>query len=252
MGKRTPLIAGNWKMHKTSSEAAQTARQLVELTTDVEDVDIMIAPTFTCLEAVSGVVAGSQVALGAQNLYWEKEGAYTGEISADMLTALGCRYVIIGHSERRQYFGETDETVNNRIKAALDAGLIPVMCVGETEQERDAGQTFSILDKQVKNGLHSYVAADLETLVVAYEPVWAIGTGKTATKDQAQEAHRHIRGLLTGLYGDVLSASLRILYGGSVKPDNVSDLMAMPDIDGALVGGASLDAESFSKIIHFN
>ena len=252
MGKRTPLIAGNWKMYKTSNEAAQTAGQLVELTTDMEGVDIMIAPTFTCLEAVSGVVAGSRVALGAQNLYWEKEGAYTGEISANMLTAVGCRYVIIGHSERRQYFGETDETVNNRVKAALDAGLIPVMCVGETEPERDAGQTFSVLDKQVKNGLHNHVADDLETLVIAYEPVWAIGTGKTATKDQAQEAHHRIRVLLTGLYGDALSASLRILYGGSVKPDNVSDLMAMPDIDGALVGGASLDAESFSKIIHFN
>ena len=251
MANRTPLIAGNWKMYKTSSQAAQTAGQLVDLTTDVEDVDIMIAPTFTCLEAVSGVVAGSRVALGAQNLYWEKEGAYTGEISADMLTAVGCRYVIIGHSERRQYFGETDETVNNRIKAALDAGLIPVMCVGETEQERDAGQTFSVLDKQVKSGLHKYVANDLETLVIAYEPVWAIGTGKTATRDQAQEAHHHIRGLLTELYGDALSASLRILYGGSVKPDNVSELMAMPDIDGALVGGASLDADSFSKIIHF-
>ena len=251
MANRTPLIAGNWKMYKTSSEAAQTAKQLVELTTDVENVDIMIAPTYTCLEAVSDVVAGSNVALGAQNLYWEKEGAYTGEISADMLTAVGCRYVIIGHSERRQYFGETDGTVNNRIKAALDAGLIPVMCVGETEQERDAGQTFSVLDKQVKSGLHNYVANDLETLVIAYEPVWAIGTGKTATKEQAQEAHLHIRGLLTELYGDALSASLRILYGGSVKPDNVSDLMAMADIDGALVGGASLDADSFSKIIHF-
>ena len=251
MEKRTPLIAGNWKMYKTSAEAAETAGQLVGLTTDIEAVDIMIAPTFTCLEAVCGVVAGSRVALGAQNLYWEKEGAYTGEISADMLIAAGCRYVIIGHSERRQYFGETDETVNKKIKAALDAGLIPVMCVGETEQERDAGQTFSVLDKQVKSGLHSYVAKDLETLVIAYEPVWAIGTGKTATREQAQEAHHHIRGLLTELYGDALSASLRILYGGSVKPDNVSALMAMPDIDGALVGGASLDADSFSKIIHF-
>ena len=251
MPDRTPLIAGNWKMYKTASEAAQTARQLVDLTHDVDNVDIMIAPTFTALDAVSKVTAGSRVSVGAQNLYWEKEGAYTGEISADMLTAVGCHYVIIGHSERRQCFGETDETVNNKIKAALDAGLIPVMCVGETEQERDAGQTFSVLDKQVKDGLHGYVAADLGTLVIAYEPVWAIGTGKTATEDQAQEAHQHIRGLLTELYGDAFSASLRILYGGSVKPDNVSGLMAMADIDGALVGGASLQAESFSKIIHF-
>ena len=252
MVNRTPLIAGNWKMYKTSPEAVDTAKKLAELVADTADVDIMIAPVFTALDPVSHVVRDSRIALGAQNLYWEKEGAYTGEISAHMLTAIGCRYVIIGHSERRQYFGETDETVNKRIRAALDAGLIPVMCVGETEQERDAGQTFSVLDKQVKNGLYNYVANDLETLVIAYEPVWAIGTGKTATKDQAQEAHHHIRGLITELYGDALSASLRILYGGSVKPDNVSDLMAMPDIDGALVGGASLEADSFSKIIHFD
>jgi triosephosphate isomerase len=238
-------------MYKTASEAAETARKLVGLTTDMQDVDIMIAPTFTALGAVSGVVAGSRVSLGAQNLFWEKEGAFTGEISAGMLAAAGCNYVIIGHSERRQYFGETDDSVNRKIQAALDAGLVPVMCVGETEQERDAGQTFSVLDKQVKKGLQNYVADELETLVVAYEPVWAIGTGKTATKDQAQEAHQHIRKLLTELYGDALSASLRILYGGSVKPDNVSALMAMPDIDGALVGGASLEADSFSKIIHY-
>jgi len=251
MANRTPLIAGNWKMYKTASEAAETAKQLVGLTTDVDDVDIMIAPTFTALDAVSNVTSGSRVSLGAQNIFWEKEGAYTGEISADMLVAAGCRQVIIGHSERRQFFGDTDDTVNKKIKAALEADLIAVMCVGETEQERDAGQTFSVLDKQVKDGLHNYVANDLETLVVAYEPVWAIGTGKTATKDQAQEVHHHIRGLLSELYGDALSAALRILYGGSVKPDNVSALMAMPDIDGALVGGASLDADSFSKIIHF-
>ena len=251
MGKRTPLIAGNWKMYKTASEAAETAQQLVDLTTDVTNVDIMIAPTFTALEAVSKVTAGSPVSLGAQNLYWEKEGAYTGEISADMLTAVGCQYAIIGHSERRQFFGDTDDTVNHKIKAALDAGLIPVMCVGETEQERDAGQTFSVLDKQMKSGLHNYVADDLATLVIAYEPVWAIGTGKTASKEQAQEVHHHIRALLGELYNEALAASLRILYGGSVKPDNVSALMAMPDIDGALVGGASLQAESFSKIIHF-
>ena len=251
MADRTPLIAGNWKMYKTASEAAETAQQLADLTTDVTSVDIMIAPTFTALEAVSKVTAGSPVSLGAQNLYWEKEGAYTGEISADMLTAIGCQYVIIGYSERRQFFGDTDETVNHKIKAALDAGLIPVMCVGETEHECDAGQTFSVLDKQVKNGLHNNVADDLATLVIAYEPVWAIGTGKTASKEQAQEAHHHIRALLGELYDEAFAASLRILYGGSVKPDNVSALMAMADIDGALVGGASLKADSFSKIIHF-
>jgi triosephosphate isomerase len=234
MQNRTALIAGNWKMYKTQAEAVETARQLVELTADVGDVDMMIAPTYTALDAVSRVLSGSKLSLGAQNLHWEKEGAYTGEIS-----------------ERRQYFGETDATVNSKIKAALEADLIPVFCVGETEQERDAGQTFSVLDKQVKMGLNKYFVNDLESLVIAYEPVWAIGTGKTATEDQAQEVHHHIRTLLEAEYGESFSGSVRILYGGSVKPENISGLMAMPDIDGALVGGASLKADSFSKIIHF-
>ncbi len=251
MANRIPLIAGNWKMYKTSPQAVETARQLVELSANAGDVEIMIAPTYTALEALSRVFTGSRVSLGAQNLHWEKEGAYTGEISAPMLVAAGCRYVIIGHSERRQYFGETDATVNKKISAALDANLIPVVCVGETEQERDAGQTFSVLDKQIKMGLDTFFANDLASLVIAYEPVWAIGTGKTATKEQAQEAHLHIRTLLAEIYDDRFSGSIRILYGGSVKPENISELMAMPDIDGALVGGASLDAETFSKIIHF-
>jgi len=252
MNTRTPLIAGNWKMYKTSPEAVATARRLVELAADSADVDIMIAPVFTALEPVSQVVRNSRVALGAQNLYWEKEGAYTGEISADMLVSAGCRYVIIGHSERRQYFGETDVTVNKKIRAAIDATLIPVFCVGETEAEREAGQTFSVLDKQVKIGLSGYFARDLGTLVIAYEPVWAIGTGKTATKEQAQEAHAYIRSLIDRNIDPSLAQSVRILYGGSVKPDNIAQLMQMPDIDGALVGGASLDAESFSKIVKFN
>ena len=251
MGNRTPLIAGNWKMYKTGPEAVDTAQRLVELLADTADVDIMIAPVFTALDPVSQVVADSRVGLGAQNLYWEKEGAYTGEISADMLVAAGCQYVIIGHSERRQYFGETDETVNKKIRAAIDAGLIPVFCVGETEAEREAGQTFSVLDKQVQIGLGGYFAKDLGTLVIAYEPVWAIGTGKTATKEQAQEVHQYIRSLIEQNIDKTLAQSMRILYGGSVKPDNVADLMQMPDIDGALVGGASLDAESFSKIVKF-
>jgi len=251
MNTRTPLIAGNWKMYKTTPEAVATARQLVALTADSADVDIMIAPVFTALDPVSQVVRNSRVALGAQNLYWEKEGAYTGEISADMLVAAGCRYVIIGHSERRQYFGETDETVNKKIRAAIDAALIPVFCVGETEAEREAGQTFSVLDKQVKIGLDGYFAKDLGTLVIAYEPVWAIGTGKTATKEQAQEVHAYIRSLIGRNLDQALAQSVRILYGGSVKPDNIAQLMQMPDIDGALVGGASLDAESFSKIVKF-
>jgi len=248
---RTPLIAGNWKMYKTNAEAVETAGQLVELVADTSDVDIMIAPVFTAIEPVSKVVAGSRVGLGAQNLYWEKEGAYTGEISADMLVSAGCRYVIIGHSERRQYFGETDETVNKRIGAAIAADLIPVFCIGETEAERESGNTFSVLDKQVEDGLKEKVVEDLGSLVIAYEPVWAIGTGKTATSDQAQEAHKYIRSLIDGLFSTALADSVRILYGGSVKPANVAELMAMPDIDGALVGGASLEAESFSQIVKF-
>ena len=251
MKTRTPLIAGNWKMYKTNAEAVETAGQLVELVADTSDVDIMIAPVFTAIEPVSKVVAGSRVGLGAQNLYWEKEGAYTGEISADMLVSAGCRYVIIGHSERRQYFGETDETVNKRIGAAIAADLIPVFCIGETEAERESGNTFSVLDKQVEDGLKEKVVEDLGSLVIAYEPVWAIGTGKTATSDQAQEAHKYIRSLIDGLFSTALADSVRILYGGSVKPANVAELMAMPDIDGALVGGASLEAESFSQIVKF-
>ena len=251
MENRTPLIAGNWKMYKTTPEAVQSASQLVKLVADTADVDIMIAPVYTALDAVSKVIEDSCVKLGAQNLHWEKEGAYTGEISADMLLAAGCDYVIIGHSERRQYFGETDETVNKKIQAAITAGLIPVFCVGETEDEREAGQTFSVLDKQVKKGVEGKFAEDLGNLVIAYEPVWAIGTGKTATKEQAQEAHQYIRSLLEKSFGNAFSQTIRILYGGSVKPDNVTQLMEMPDIDGALVGGASLNADSFSQIVKF-
>jgi triosephosphate isomerase len=251
MQHRTPLIAGNWKMYKTSSEAMETAAQLVKRVAEADTIDIMIAPPYTALESVAAVIKDSRVSLGAQDLFWETEGAYTGQISAEMLVAAGCRYVIIGHSERRQYFGETDETVNKKIKAALRVDLKPVVCVGETEAEREAGQTFSVLDKQVRMGLNKYFIDDLTSLVIAYEPVWAIGTGKTATEEQAQEAHQYIRSLVEELYGDTLSDSTRILYGGSVKPENITGLMARPDIDGALVGGASLDAESFSKIVKF-
>ncbi len=251
MEKRRPLIAGNWKMYKTPKEAAETARELDLRVGSVADVDIMIAPTYTALAAVSAVIYQGPVALGAQNLFWEPEGAYTGEISASMLKAVGCTYCIIGHSERRQYFAETDQTVNKKMRAAIEAGLIPVFCVGETEKEREAKQTFSILDKQVQKGLEGLVSEDLDTLIIAYEPVWAIGTGKTATDDQAQEVHQFIRSLIEKNFGNALSASIRILYGGSVKPGNIADLMDMPDIDGALVGGASLDSESFSQIVKF-
>ena len=251
MTNRRPLIAGNWKMYKTAEEAAETARQLVERVTDASDVDIMIAPTFTALAPVFKVIQNSPVALGAQNLFWENECEYTGEISAPMIKSVGCQYCIIGHSERRQYFGETDETVNKRIQAAIRVGLKPVFCIGETEKERESEQTFSVLDKQVKNGLKKLVLDQLKTLIIAYEPVWAIGTGKTATDGQAQQVHQFIRSLMEKNFGTALSDSIRILYGGSVKPDNIEGLMSMPDIDGALVGGASLDAESFSKIVKF-
>jgi triosephosphate isomerase (TIM) len=252
MDSRKPLIAGNWKMFKTLPEAERTAAEIVRLTAGITGVDILIAPPFTALSGVYRIVAGTNVSLGAQNLFWEKEGAFTGEISPAMLMDAGCSHVIIGHSERRQYFSETDETVNKKIRAAINFSLIPVLCVGETEKERDAGQTFYVLDKQIKKGLEGFSFEDVARLVVAYEPVWAIGTGKTATREQAQEVHHFLRGLLEKLFGKTASDTVRILYGGSVKPGNIKELMDMPDVDGALVGGASLDAPTFSAIVHYN
>ena len=251
MGDRTPLISGNWKMFKTCEEATEAASQLAKLVEGVTDRDVMIAPTFTSLALVSEAVKGSVVSIGAQNLFWEEEGAYTGEISAAMLTSAGCKYAIIGHSERRQYFNETDETVNKRIQAAIKGNLKPVLCIGETEDERETEKTFSVLDKQVKKGLEGFSLGDLDSLVIAYEPVWAIGTGKTATSDQAQDVHRFLRSLIKEIYGEKLAESMRILYGGSVKPANIAELMSMPDIDGALVGGASLDPVTFSQIVKY-
>ena len=251
MPQRIPFIAGNWKMYKTTGEAVQTARDLVARLGALSGVEVMIAPAYPALDAVSRVVKDSPVKLGAQNLFWADEGAYTGEVAGGMLVDLGCRYVLIGHSERRQYFGETDDTVRRRIEAAQRHGLAPVMCIGETETQRDAGQTFSVLDKQIANGLKDQLSSRLEALVVAYEPVWAIGTGRTATADQAQEAHRFIRGKLAELFGEDLAQSTRIVYGGSVKPENIAELMAMADIDGALVGGASLKAETFANIVRY-
>jgi len=251
MTTRKPLIAGNWKMFKTGPEAVETAAKLVQLVKGVDQTEVMIAPTFTALALVHAAVKGTNVALGAQNLSWEAEGAFTGEISTGMLQSAGCTHVIIGHSERRQFFGETDESVNKKVKAAIAAGLIPVLCVGESETERDENKTFSVLDKQVKIGLEGLSLEDAATLVIAYEPIWAIGTGKTASKEQAQEVHRYLREWIENNYAATLAESTRILYGGSVKPDNVTALMAQPDVDGALVGGASLDAETFSKIVKF-
>lgn len=251
MSNRLPLIAGNWKMHKTGDEAAAAAKRLKSLVAGAAGVQVMIAPPFTALSQVAAQISGSAIALGAQNMHWESHGAFTGEIAPNMLVSAGCSYVILGHSERRQFFGETDQTINRKIRAAVAAGLKPVFCIGETDAEREAGQTFSVLDKQIKNGLESLVLQDLQSLVVAYEPVWAIGTGKTATKDQAQEVHAYVRHQLAEMVNDGFAQQLQILYGGSVKPSNVKELMAMPDVDGALVGGASLDPETFSQLVNY-
>lgn len=252
MEKRKPLIAGNWKMNKTVSESVASAQELSRRVIDVEHVEIMISPAFPALHPVFEALATGRVKLGAQNVHWEKSGAFTGEVSAEMLRSAGCLYVIIGHSERRQIFGETDASVRRKIKATVESGLRPVLCVGETEEERDGGKTFCVLDNQIDNGLKDFSQESLRDMVIAYEPVWAIGTGKTATPDQVREVHAYLRGLVEKKFGKPLANGLRILYGGSVKPNNIGDLMQADDIDGALVGGASLDTETFEKIIRFN
>jgi triosephosphate isomerase len=246
---RKPLIAGNWKMNKDVKEAIALVNEIKRAVFDVENVDIVICPPFTDLSDIDEMLVESNIALGAQNCYWEKEGAFTGEISTDMLKSVGCRYVIIGHSERRQYFGETDETVNKRLKAAIDAGLIPIMCIGEVLEEREADKTLDVVRTQITEGLKGFDESFLDPLIIAYEPVWAIGTGKTATPDQAQEVHAFIRGLLRDPFSESFSGSRCILYGGSIKPDNIEDLMRKEDVDGGLVGGASLKAENFIDLI---
>jgi triosephosphate isomerase len=249
--KRRPIIAGNWKMNKTSAEGRDLAAKLIPLVAAVKDREIVLGPPFTSLQAASDVIKGTNIALSAQNMHWEDKGAFTGEISAEMLLDLGCRYVIIGHSERRQYFGETDETVNKKVRQALKKGLSPIMCVGETLAEREAGKLNEIISRQVTGGLKDLSADEMKKVVIAYEPVWAIGTGKTATPDQANEVHALIRQKVKSLYSAEIADGLRIQYGGSVTPENVSTLMAMPDIDGALVGGASLKPESFAALVNF-
>jgi triosephosphate isomerase (TIM) len=246
---RKKIIAGNWKLNKNSSEAVELVESLKEHVRGVDGVELVICPVFLSLPAVAKAVAGSSIRLGAQNCYWEDSGAFTGEVSALLLKAAGVEYVIIGHSERRQYFGETDETVNKRIQSALTHGLIPIVCVGETLEERETEKTFSVIEKQVKWALVGFEGQQVENMVIAYEPVWAIGTGKTASKEQAQEVHQFIRSTLNGLYGRAVSDAVRIQYGGSVKADNIHELIAQPDIDGALVGGASLKADSFAAIV---
>lgn len=248
---RTPLIAGNWKMHLTRAEAVALASAVAATSQGLTDREVMIAPPFTALAAVKEAVAGSPVKVAAQNVGWEKEGAFTGEVSPPMLLDIGAEMVIIGHSERRHVFGEDNAMINRRLRAALQFGLTPVLCVGETLAEREAGNTFKVIEEQLAQGLAEVTAEEMEKVVVAYEPVWAIGTGKTASNEQAQEVHAFIRQLLTRFYEKTLADLIRILYGGSVKPDNVDSLMAQPDIDGVLVGGASLKADAFERIIHF-
>jgi len=248
---RKPVIAGNWKLYKTSKEAVDLVTRLIPEVKNNLDVDIVVAPVFTALTSVKEVISGSNIMLSGQDCFWEEEGAFTGEVSPRLLVDAGCSHVIIGHSERRQFFGDTDETVNRKIKAALNAGLTVLFCIGETLGEREAVKTFEVLRKQVTGGLTGITVKELENIIIAYEPVWAIGTGKTATDEQAQEAHAFIRTLVTGLYNKTAGNKIRILYGGSVKPENIKGLMTQPDIDGALVGGASLKAESFSAIVNF-
>lgn len=254
MGKnnRRPLIIANWKMNKTIPDSLQFVSDLRKKfkETNLDGVDTVIAPPYTALKAVSDNLAGEAgIQLAAQDIFWEEKGAFTGEISPVMLVDAGCKYVIIGHSERRQYFGETDETVNKKIKAALYYNLIPVFCVGETLQQREADAAFKVIRSQIEMGLTGLSEGAVNSIVIAYEPVWAIGTGKTATPEQAEEVHGFIRAILRETYGSVLSETVRILYGGSVTPDNINALMKKPDIDGALVGGASLKVDSFAKII---
>jgi triosephosphate isomerase len=249
--QRRPLIAGNWKMHATPASARELAQAVVAASSDCSDRDIMIAPPFTSIPAVSEVVRGSRVILAGQNVCWEEKGAFTGEISPVMLKEAGCSMAIVGHSERRHLFKEDNALVNRRIQGALRFGLVPVFCIGETIEQREAGRTMQVLEEQVRQGLVDIEVTEPSRLVVAYEPVWAIGTGKTASAEQAQEAHSYIRQVLDDLYEKNIASHLRILYGGSVNPDNVDTLMGQADIDGALVGGAALKAEQFERIIHF-
>jgi len=248
---RLPFVAGNWKMNKTVGEAVALVRELRPLLSGVESVEVAVAPPYPALDAVHRELEGSSIRLAGQNVFWEEKGAYTGEVSPLMLRDLGCEYVIIGHSERRQYFGETDEMVNRRLKAALRQGLKPIFCIGETLKEREGGRTFSVIETQLGGGLKGLSEDDFIRSVIAYEPVWAIGTGKTATPEEAGQVHAFIREKLEGLASRKIAREIRIQYGGSVTPENIKGLMSQDDIDGALVGGASLKAEIFAKVVRF-
>ncbi|GMO64438.1 MAG: hypothetical protein Nk1A_0860 [Endomicrobiia bacterium] len=248
---KKPLMVGNWKMNKTVSEAIDLVKTLKNTLSDVTNVEILICPAFTALYAVNNETRGSNINIGAQNLFWESKGAFTGEISPTMIKDIGCSYAIIGHSERRQYFAETNEIINKKTKAAFETDLIPILCVGETLKEREDNIAFKVIKKQVSEGLFGLTLEQASSIVIAYEPVWAIGTGKTASPEQAQEMHCFIRKIYERMYSKNIADKIRILYGGSLNPNNVSDLMKKPDINGALVGGASLEAEIFTKLIRY-
>lgn len=245
---RKKIVAGNWKMNKRLGEAAELTKGIVRDLDDQTEVDVVLCPPFTALRTVGETIANSPIQLGAQNMHWEPDGAYTGEVSASMLRDLYCHYVILGHSERRQYFSETDAIVNRKTKAAIAANLTPIVCVGETLAQRDGGQTQSIVTAQVRGSLDG-LGADLKRAIIAYEPVWAIGTGRTATPEQAQEVHALIRSVLTAMSDAATAQAIRIQYGGSMKPANAASLLGQPDIDGGLIGGASLDVKSFVEIV---
>jgi triosephosphate isomerase len=246
---RTPFIAGNWKMFKTVAETVAFVNDLRGKVKEMAGVDIVVGPPFTALKAAADAAQGSNIGVAAQDMYWEREGAFTGEVSAAMIKEAGARYVIIGHSERRRLFGETNAIVNRKVTSAIAQGLTPIVCIGETLEERERNDTLAVLDMQIKDGLDAVTAEQVAALVVAYEPVWAIGTGRNATSAQAGEAHAHIRMRLRQWFGGDAADRCRVIYGGSVKPDNIKELIAEPDVDGALVGGASLDVKSFVDIV---
>ncbi len=247
--KRKPIVAGNWKMNKTVAEAIDLAQAIKRDLASCKDVDVVLCPPFTALKSVGEVITGTHLDLGAQNMHWEKSGAFTGEISAGMLRELYCHYVILGHSERRTYFGETDEIVNKKTKTALASNLKPIVCIGETLQEREANRTEEVITTQVRGSLAGLSPRELVECILAYEPVWAIGTGKTASPQQAQDVHALIRSLIKDIADEAVAQSVRIQYGGSMKPSNAKELMGQPDIDGGLIGGAALEARSFVEIV---
>ena len=248
---RTPVIAGNWKMNKTVAEAVALASEIKEKVAGVENVKIIVCPVFTAVKSVADVLKGTNVKVGAQDMYWETSGAFTGEVSGEMLKEAGAEYVIIGHSERRQYFGETNETVNKKLKKALSIGLKPIVCIGETLADRESGNTEAVVEKQVREGFVGLTAEEMKGTIIAYEPVWAIGTGKTATAEQAEAVHAFVRNLVSQLWDKETADAVVIQYGGSMKPENVASLLAQPDIDGGLIGGAALKADSFEKLVKF-